>query len=283
MKILIVVPCRNESLNLIPMLESINEQDLTYICGVVIVENNSSDDTFEKALSIAKASQAYGFPLHVLKYSKEGSLFNAAEFQAFAHGVSHELPNFPETTHVMKLDADVRLESNYLSTLGLSHDAFDLAGGRLKNEQTWNVPGCVKLYSLQALELVLKLPAALGWDVIDEVLLRRHGLVVIYCTDAKYKVARVTGSSEGLLRGRKRLGVVCKFVGYSRMYFMLKFVRFIFRKPYVSGSVAMALGYLSSGKSPFSPELISLYKMEQVAKLNDLFKNPIKWLARTYR
>jgi glycosyltransferase involved in cell wall biosynthesis len=283
MKILVVVPCRNESLNLEKLLDSLNQQSIQFVSGVVIVENNSVDDTYEIAMSLAGDPQRFTFPIHVLKYLRKGNLSNAVEFQAFAHGVSHYLSKYTDTTHVMKLDADVRLQSDYFEILHKRHGTFDLAGGRLKNEQTWNVPGCLKLYSLRALDFVLELPASLGWDVIDEVLLRSHQLKVVYCTDAKYSIARVTGSSEGLLRGRRRLGLVCKFTGYTRTYFALKLFRYMFRKPYIIGSVAMLLGFLTRDKSPFSPALISSYRMEQQSKLKELTKDPIQWLKSTYR
>jgi dolichol-phosphate mannosyltransferase len=283
MKILIVTPCRNESQNLAEMVASLEEQDSTFISGIIFVENNSTDNTFEVASQISEKSGHALFPIHALTFREKGNLFNAVELQAFVYGVNQMLGNFPEVTHVMKLDADVRLSRNYFSAINILHQGFDLAGGTLENEQSWNVPGCVKLYSKRALDLVFQLPPALGWDVIDEVHLRRNGQVVSYCVDAKFQIARVTGSSEGLLRGRWRLGIVCRYTGYTRLYFFLKFIRFLFRKPFVLGSFAMLFGYLGKRESPFSQELIDEYQKDQRGKLLQLLRNPVGWLSKTYR
>jgi dolichol-phosphate mannosyltransferase len=282
MKILVVIPCRNESNNLSGVINSLSEQGTNFVKYVTIVENNSTDSTFEIATNFARKSRNYNFEIDALQYSHRGNLSSAVELAAFLYGSQLALTKFKDVTHIMKLDADIRLDKNYFFDLLSSNLDFDLTGGKLDSEQVSNIPGCVKLYSIDAFKLLLNFPVALGWDILDEVMIRQNGMKVVYCREAKYQISRTTGSSEGLLPGRKRLGLACKVTGYSRIYFGLKFTRFLFRKPYVIGSFAMLAGYLSRQTSPFTESLIQAYRTEQKEKLLGLLKNPVVWIQESY-
>jgi dolichol-phosphate mannosyltransferase len=283
MRISVVIPCRNEAENLRDVIESISRQDTDYVKNVLLIENNSTDNTLSVARELSRESSSFGLNIEAMRYEVAGNLFSAVEYDAFLFGASYLLENHPQDTHIMKLDADVRLNSDYFRALLDRNLDFDLTGGKLSGEQFWNIPGCIKLYSLRAFEVLKKeLPSALGWDVLDEVLLRKHGMQVVYSEKALYRIARITGISEGLINGRKRLGIVCHFTGYSKTYFALKFVRYIFRKPLLIGSIAMLVGYLSRQTSPFSEDLISHFRTEQKIKLKSMIRNPISWIRRTY-
>ena len=282
MKFLVVIPCRNESNNLLGVINSLREQSTNVVRYITIVENNSTDSTFEIAADLAKKSRNYNFEIDALQYSHRGNLSSAVELAAFLYGAQLGLTKFKDVTHIMKLDADIRLDKNYFFDLLTSNLDFDLTGGRLAAEQVSNIPGCIKLYSIDAFKLLLNFPVALGWDILDEVMIRQNGMKVVYCREAKYEISRVTGSSEGLLRGRKRLGLACKVTGYTEIYFGLKFTRFLFRKPYVIGSFAMLAGYLSHQTSPFAKSLIEAYRREQKEKLLELLKNPFTWIKDSY-
>ena len=280
--ILVVIPCRNESKNLHGALESISLQSQNSVKSVLIVENNSIDSTFEVATSLTKIS--WNFDLTVISLSDIGNLKTGVEFEAFVKGANYLLNSKSgDLSHVMKLDADVRLDTDYFQNIFQDHIDFSLCGGRLPGEQKWNVPGCVKLYNLESFKLISDLPRHPGWDVMDEVLLRSVGKNVIYCGKAKFNVVRETGGSEGRYSGRNRLGKICKVVGYPPLYFILKFLRYLLIRPYVFGALTMAFGYLTMKKRPFDRTLTKLYSRELNQKFKRLVRNPKDWLSVTYR
>jgi hypothetical protein len=144
------------------------------------------------------------------------------------------------------------------------------------------VRGALKAYDRSAFEVVRALPIALGLDLIDEVALRANGMRVQVVTTARATESRRTGSSEGMLEGRHRTGIVARWTGYHPAYFALRLLRHAFRRPYVVGAVAMARGYLTAGPSPYDEQLRRSHRQEQAARLRRLARHPIGFLRETY-
>jgi dolichol-phosphate mannosyltransferase len=280
-KLLIVIPCRNEEKNLSGVLESLSLQSCDAIATVVIVENNSTDETLEEARRLAK--QKMNFNVEAMTIANMGSLKNAMEFEAFVRGASTYI-DLPDNsfTHVMKLDADVRLDPDYFHNIFADHDDFGLCGGRLSGEQKWNIPGCVKLYDLDSFNRLRDFTRAPGWDVMDEEFLRANGKSIVYCGKANFYVIRETGSSEGRISGRVRLGLICKITGYPVIYLFLKLIRYLFVRPYFIGSLCMIYGYASAPPTPYAKSLTENYSLALNLKLRQMFRHPITWFSSTY-
>jgi hypothetical protein len=129
---------------------------------------------------------------------------------------------------------------------------------------------------------MFQLPLATGFDVMDEVLARKLGYRVEVSRDAHFSINRSIGASQGLLHGRKRNGMVCRWTGYYKPYFILHLLRYVFRKPYLVGSVAMAIGFLTAQKSPFGNDLMLEHSRQQRILLAQIFKNPIEQMRILY-
>ena len=66
------------------------------------------------------------------------------------------------------------------------------------------------------------------------------------------------------------------------MYFLLRVLRFVFRKPLGLSAVALVQGYVTAGPSPYDAELRAAFRAEQQRKLRALARNPVRWLRETY-
>jgi hypothetical protein len=105
---------------------------------------------------------------------------------------------------------------------------------------------------------------------------------VIVVSSAKFTMNRDIGHSQGLLHGRYRNGLVCKWTGYAPEYFVFHAFRYIFRKPYIIGSIWMIYGYITSSPGPYPQRLRLMHAEMQRKRLKALFKNPIRNLIELY-
>lgn len=276
-----ITPARNELTNLIQLLDNLESVNLPKSFHWVIIVNQSTDNSLDVVRNLESS-----FPITVLDCSEVGNLRLGTAWKAWQIGVDWAEQNL-SFSFLMKLDADVRLSSDYFELLDSEGGAnHDIVGGittdKKNREQLWHIQGAVKMYSIAAINAVRDIPRELGFDVLDEICINNSGLSIKVCKHARYKLTRTTGSSEGFLAGRIRNGRLCAFVGYDRLYFMLHVLRYAFRKPMLLGSFLILFGYFTSPSSPFSGELRQLHIHEQREKLKLLRRKPIHWIIDTY-
>ena len=279
---LLVTPARNEAANLPLLAASLRAQTRAEVIGQwVVVDDGSTDGT---ATAVDPASMP--FPVEVLRRERAGGgLRGGAAFRSFMAGAEHGLALLPDADRVCKLDADMQLAPDYVEQL-LAVPPAALIGGIITSwrdrEHVFHVRGALKAYDRPAFEIVRALPVALGLDLIDEVAIRHAGMTVRAITSAHAVESRRTGSSEGMLEGRRRGGIVARWTGYHPVYFALRLLRSTFRKPYVIGAAAMAYGYARAEPSPYPAELRRAHRREQSARLRALARNPLRFLRDTF-
>jgi glycosyltransferase involved in cell wall biosynthesis len=281
MTVLIVTPMHNEADNVPGLIASLRAQHFRDFDWVV-VDDGSTDETVARLAELDTENQ-----VTVLSKTNDGGLIGGSAFSSWRFGVTHTLPRKPYS-HVMKLDADVRLAPDYLErVVRLARDGVGIAGGitvsKGMTEQKFHVLGAVKLYTTEAYQLTESIPTAIGFDVLDEVAASVAGLETRVDTDAHFELARLTGASEGIIHGRYRNGRGCRWTGYWFPYFLLHCARYLVRRPYVIGSFAMLWGYLSAGRGPHAPELKKAHARMQRAKLARAIRNPARFWREAYK
>lgn len=282
MTFLVVTPARDERERLPLLAGSLAAQEPGLVALWVVVDDGSADGTAELAEGLDLP-----FPVTVLRRPRtpDTGLHTASEFAAFVAGADLGLVRVPDVARVMKCDADVVLAAGYLravagvpATVGITGGRIETAGERVRHDY---VRGAVKAYSRDAYALVRELPAALGWDVLDEVAVRRAGLATRPCPEASVRLTRRTGSSAGALRGFVRGGVVSRWCGYRPGYFGVRLLRYAARRPVVLGAAAMLFGYVRAGRGPWPADLRAALRAEQAQRLRRLARSPLRG-ARTF-
>ncbi len=275
-KVLIVTPARDEATNIGKLAESLRNQSVRLSAVWIVVDDGSIDNT-------RKVVEQLSMPFEVIVIARElsGTLITGSAFTAWLNGVNFGLVRFPDAEYIMKLDADVLLTETYFELIfkELVKNKVGIIGGVLfgsQTEQKIYVPGPVKMYSKDALDLVRQLPVATGFDVMDEVLCHSKGVKVQIVKGAKFRMGREIGHSQGLLHGRYRNGLVCRWVGYAPEYFLLHLIRYLFRAPYFLGSVWMFFGYCRAGQGPYAQDLKKNHRLMQRSRLAALVRNPYK-------
>ncbi|HEY0902479.1 MAG TPA: glycosyltransferase family 2 protein [Marmoricola sp.] len=282
MRLLIVTPMHNEESNVGGLVEMLGAQDFQDFDWWV-VDDGSTDATLEEIAEHDVTRRA-----RVVSKQNDGGLIGGSAYTSWRFGVSAALAERDDYTHVMKLDADVRLAPDYLSRIvPLAAGDVGIAGGVIATrgmaEQKFHVPGPVKLFTREAYHLAESLPAAIGNDVMDEVAVAREGLRTVVDPEARFRLSRAIGASEGHVHGRYRNGKVCRWTGYDPIYFLAHAARYLLRKPYVVGTIAMLIGYARAGAGPYPPELKQNHGRMQRAKLRQAARSPIGFWRTAYR
>jgi hypothetical protein len=268
---LVVTPARNEAHRLPHLARSLAEQPAGIIGHWLVVDDGSTDGTAECLPADLP------FPVTVIPRVNDGGLARGSAFGAWRFGVDRGLALLPDATRVLKVDADVVLDRTCFAELdtagecGLVGAVIVGANEVLRRDYT---RGPVKSYSRAAYDVVRELPTAVGFDVIDEVAVRNADMSVRLVPTAHATVTRETGSSEGLLRGRHRGGIVARWTGYHPVYVLLRLLRYVGRRPYLLGSLATAWGWATAGAGPYPRELKRALRREQSGRLRQLVLHP---------
>lgn len=288
---LVVTPARNEAHHLPLLAASLAAQERRDVIGLWVIVDDASTDGTDAAVD----PHAMPFPTMIMSRPPGSQgLRRGGAFGAFFAGADAGLERLPNARRVMKLDADVVLDPSYFTALRAAEAATEAAGeaeigliggvigGPGEREQSHHVRGPLKAYSRGGFDIVRALPAAVGHDVVDEVALREAGLSILSVPGARASVQRRTGVSEGTLAGRVRNGEVSRITGYHPAYFALRLVRYLFRRPIVVGSLAMVVGWVRAGESPFPSDVLSAHRRQQRERLHGLARRPLTYLRGAF-
>lgn len=245
----VITPARNEALNLPRLAECLSAQTLPP-CRWVIVDNGSTDETFQVATEIANLRPW----AHVM--SVEGTRAptrGAPVVHALQEGIA-SLTSVPPDV-VVKLDADVTVGSDYFerlmrefaldSSLGMASGVgyqLEREKWRLHHVTAGHVWGPARAYRWQCLPDVLPLERAMGWDAVDEVKARLAGWTTRNFPDLGFRHHRPLGLRDGTRRRQWiHQGRAAHYVGYRPSYLVL---RALFRAREERWALAMVWGYL---------------------------------------
>lgn len=201
MKYSVVIPAYNEEQHILSTLNSLVGQTLLPI-QVVVVNDSSTDNTAKLAKEF---SRKYDF-IHVINNQAEAKhLPGSKVINAFNTGFNEVQNNWD---FIVKLDADLILPPDYFQRIAetfQSDKTIGMAGGMayiLKNDQ-WilesltdddHIRGAFKSYRKACFEQIGGLPAAMGWDTVDELLAKYHQWQVVVLPELKVKHLKPTGA-----------------------------------------------------------------------------------------
>jgi glycosyltransferase involved in cell wall biosynthesis len=154
LKLVIVTPVKNEAERIARLSSSLSRLEIEFPFLWIVVNDSSSDNILE-----VLANDLSFKPNFVLDANTSGRIALGGAYQAWQVGVKFSIKEIPDFTHLMKLDADVELEPNYLSLLenSMSDKLVGIVGGVLSNdhrEQVIHVPGPVKMYSQALADII---------------------------------------------------------------------------------------------------------------------------------
>ena len=135
----------------------------------------------------------------------------------------------------------------------------------------FHVRGATKIYRQECWRQIEPLLIAPGWDTLDEVNANMRGWTTRSLPDVRLLHRRLTGEAQGQLRNFMKNGLACYICGYHPLFMVVKCGGRMLRRPYISGSVGLVLGYLSGyvRRVPRAPdkELTRYLRRQQLRRL----------------
>jgi len=200
MHICVVIPAHNEAKYICDCLYSFVHQTEPPE-ELIVVDDNSTDATYELALGFAKDHPWIKVVQHA---SSSEHLPGEKVVRAFNYGLEN---SSNEYDLIGKFDADIILPSNYFEQMRnhfKSNWLLGMCSGLLyiqKNEK-WvyetianqqHVRGPIKLYFRHVFELMGGLRPGVGWDTVDTLLCQYHDFEVKTDPELRVKHLRPTG------------------------------------------------------------------------------------------
>jgi glycosyltransferase involved in cell wall biosynthesis len=197
----IIIPAYNEAQFIKLTLDSIINQSLLPK-KVVIVDDNSTDETAEIVLTFAKNNPLISL---VKKTSDTIHLPGSKVIEAFQKGLETLDDHYD---FIVKADADLIFPSHYFETIS-NHfkmdDTIGMAGGfaYIEKKGSWilenltdkdHIRGAFKAYRKAAFKQIGGLRPAMGWDTVDELLCKFYNWNVITDTSLHVKHLKPTGA-----------------------------------------------------------------------------------------
>lgn len=200
MNISIIIPAHNEAKYIADCLYSFIQQTRKPD-EVIVVDDNSSDDTFKIAAGFAKDHS--WIKVYQRKSSNE-HIPGKKVIDTFNYGFQYISEEYDI---VGKFDADIYLPENYFEQMHNHFQANWLLGmcsGLLyiKKNGKWvyeniakksHVRGPIKLYYRQVFELMNGLRPGVGWDTVDVLLCKYHDFHVLTDNTLQVRHLRPTG------------------------------------------------------------------------------------------
>lgn len=198
----IVIPAHNEEEFISLTLESLVSQTLLPK-KVVIVNDNSTDNTAEIVLAFAKDNP---FITLVEKKSSAIHLPGSKVIQAFQKGFETLDQDYDV---IVKLDADLIFPNNYFETITKhfnSDPTIGMVGGfcYIEKNGEWilenltdkdHIRGALKAYRKETFKQIGGLKPQMGWDTVDELLCKFYNWKVVTDASLKVKHLKPTGAN----------------------------------------------------------------------------------------
>jgi glycosyltransferase involved in cell wall biosynthesis len=279
----IITPARDEEAFLKQTIESVISQTVRP-AEWVIVNDGSTDRTAE---IIEEYARQYPWIQGVHRADRGFRKSGSGVMEAFIDG--YATLSCRDWEFIIKLDGDLSFGPDYFEKC-FKHFQSDprlgVGGGVIYNlmpDGTWrferggptfHVRGATKIYRRVCWEEIGGLWPATGWDTLDEVKANMRGWATRNFAELPLLQHRVTGAADGRWRNLVKNGEANYISGYHPLFMLAKCVSRLRRRPYITGSVALAYGfiggYLKRIPQVNDPEMIRYLRRQQLRKLAGL-------------
>ncbi|MFB3924905.1 MAG: glycosyltransferase family 2 protein [Syntrophales bacterium] len=280
----LVTAARNEEFFIENTLQSVIRQTIRPVKWI-IVSDGSTDGTDE---IIRRYTKEHDF-IRLLKLTRDNNRNFSS--QVYAINAGYRLLQgrcAPQYDWIGNLDADISLEPDYFqrimekfrlnAKLGLAGGfVYENYDGKFKSRRFNNVrsvPHAVQFFRRECFEAIGGyVPLKYGGpDWCAEVMVRMKGWQAECFPDIRVYHHRHTGSAEGVLHAKFRLGQMDYSLGSHPLFELIKCLSRIREKPYVISAILRMTGYfwlLCAGeKRPVSGEFVKFIQQEQLQRLH---------------
>ena len=251
MRISIVIPAHNEAVYLKDCLDSFVGQ--TYLPHeLILVDDNSSDNTFKIAQSFAKLH-------HWIKVLQRKSADEHVPGKKVVDTFNFGLEHTSEFDLIGKFDADIVLPPDYFELIVNQFQAnwkLGMCSGLLyvKKGADWiyenisdknHIRGPIKLYHKACFNRIGGLRPGVGWDTVDILLAKYHDFDTLTLPELKVKHLRPTGHGYSTKNYQSK-GVAMYKMGYGIVITKIAALKMAWQARNPSLYFQAVLGYLKA-------------------------------------
>lgn len=189
----------------------------------------------------------------------------SAVMRAFSYG--YEFAKATEHDFVVKLDCDLSFEPDYFEKLldrfredkrlGIASGIYleSNADGAWKPVEmpSYHAAGASKVVRAECYREIGGFIIAPGWDTVDEIRAMARGWTTRHFASLQMKHHKSEGTGIGLIRTSVMHGEIYCLTGGDRLFFLLKVLHRITKRPFVIGALALAWGYLRARWKRMAP------------------------------
>ena len=277
-KYVVITPARDEEAFLERTIESVASQSILPVQWIIV--NDGSCDRTAEIIDRAATLYPWITARHRQNrgYREAGGGVIASFYDGYAQIKS------PAWDFLVKLDADLSFSNDYFErcfheftknpTLGIGGGGIyheEQGQQKLEANPLFHVRGATKIYRRDCWRAIGGLLRAPGWDTVDELKANMLGWQTQTFPQLHLSHYRFTGAADGAWRDCIKNGRANYVTGYHPLFMLLKCARRLWKRPYLSGSIALAWGYLSGYLKRTSQvddlELIRYTRDQQIRKL----------------
>lgn len=237
MNILIIIPVFNEENNIKKCIKSLQNQ--TYeLSKIVLVNDGSTDNTLKIIRDISDKFK--NIEIIDFKNSVSKPIPGKKIIKAFNQGLNQ---NKIKYDYIGKFDGDLILPKNYFEVMikeFKKNKKLGLVSGVIAsiNNNSWNIEemydkdhvrGGTKLYTHESFQKIGGLKESIGWDTLDEMLLRYYGYEIKVIKNVITKQLRKTGDRYSKNK-YKNQGKVMYILGYDIFLAIIGSLKFSFNE-----------------------------------------------------
>ena len=271
-----ITPTRDDEEFIAATIEAVVQQTIRPV-EWIIVNDGSRDRTGQIIDEYAKKHE-WIRPVH---RQDRGYRSTGGGVEAFLD--AYCLLNCSNWEFLVNLDGDLTFAPDYfekcfanfkkMPRLGIAGGTiYNKVGDQLQLEKTakFHVRGATKIYRRECWNEIGGLLRGLGWDTADEVTANMRGWMTLSFPELRLIHYRLTGTGWGTWGGAVKDGQADYLIGYHPLFFGVKCVRSIFKRPRFIRALGMAYGF-SKNSLLHAPQvdkkLISYVRRQQIRRL----------------
>ncbi len=251
---IIISPVKDEERHVELTLQSVVRQTLKPVSWV-IVDDGSKDRTPE---IIRRYISAHPF-IRLVRNPHAGIRQpGSAVIRAFNCG--YETLGASDYDFIVKLDCDLSFEPDYFENLlgrFVDNDRLGVASGvylEMGQSGAWkevlmpsyHAAGASKVLRRKCFDEIGGFIVAAGWDTVDEIRAMASGWTTGHFVDLQMKHHKPEGSGIGMVRTSRMHGEIFYLTGGGKLFFLLKVLHRMGKKPFVIGALALSWGYMKA-------------------------------------
>jgi len=254
MKLVVIVPTKNEEKNLENVIKSLLIQTFQPVL-CVFVDDGSTDKTPEIINTYIQKSK-------IIDYIKlEGQkeyILGGHVVSVFYKGKDYIEKSGIDYDYIIKLDADISFDNEFFANMVkiLEVKEYGIASGTpyyyeghhkiYDKSPRFHSKGQFKFYNKKCLEDIGTIPYGLGWDTADNIKAIDKNWETTRLDELEYLMHRKIGGKYSLKKGRIKHGSGAYNLRYSSLYLIFRIAHDLLKPPIIIGSIYFSFGYFKS-------------------------------------